>query len=178
MGVKSLGYLGFESQRRDEWRAFMTDVVGLMDVTEGDGELRFRMDDHAWRFAVQDGDAEDLAYVGLDAGSLADLDALAEQLTASGYSAERNDELAAQRGVNQLIVSTDPDGLQVELYCGKTELGEVPFASPAGVSGFLQSMAFRCRKPTADFVSRGDVTGVLQPPPGRADGRSRRRQRV
>ncbi len=31
----------------------MTSVVGLMDVSS-DGELRFRMDDHAWRSAVRE----------------------------------------------------------------------------------------------------------------------------
>lgn len=146
MGVKSLGYLGFESNQRDEWRDYMTAVVGLMDVSAEEGdeqgdephdELRFRMDDHAWRFAVQPGEAEDLAYAGFDAGGADSLDALEERLRKAGFEAKRDTDLAAHRGVSDLVVTTDPDGLQVELYCGKTELGEVPFASPAGVSGFI-----------------------------------------
>lgn len=137
MGIKSLGYLGFESNKRDEWRDYLTNAIGLMDVSDGDAELRFRMDDHAWRIAVQPGEAEDLAYAGFDAGSGASLDALAAQLEAAGCSAARDEALAAERGVSELVVTTDPDGLQVELYCGKTEHAETPFVSPAGVSGFV-----------------------------------------
>jgi biphenyl-2,3-diol 1,2-dioxygenase len=115
----------------------MTDVLGLMDVSGDDGTLRFRMDDHAWRFAVQEGEAEDVAHIGFDAGSSASLTELESRLKAAGFSATRDEALAADRGVSELVTTTDSDGLAVELYCGKTENAEVPFASPAGVSGFV-----------------------------------------
>ena len=128
---------GIQSNKLDEWRDYMTRILGLMDVSEDDDNLRFRMDDLSWRIAIEKGDAEDLAYVGLDAGSRADFDALCHQLDHAGHPAENNPERAKARGVRELAVVHDPDGLAVEIYCGKTECAEVPFASPAGVSGFV-----------------------------------------
>ena len=46
-------------------------------------------------------------------------------------------ELANRRGVLDIISLTDPFGLPIEIYYGATEAFNKPFASPAGVSGFL-----------------------------------------
>ena len=67
MNIKSLGYIGIESMKMDEWRSYCTDFMGLMDVSPGANELRFRMDDLGWRISIKEGDKEDLAFAGFDA---------------------------------------------------------------------------------------------------------------
>ena len=137
MNVRSLGYIGIESMKLDEWRTYCTDFLGLMDMSAGADELRFRMDDQGWRIGIQQGEKEDLIFAGFDVRDQETLSAICDQLASLGYEAVNNEELAAQRGVAALCTVTDPDGLQVELYSGATEIAEVPFASPAGVSGFI-----------------------------------------
>ena len=137
MNVRSLGYIGIESMKLDEWRTYCTDFLGLMDMSAGADELRFRMDDQGWRIGIQPGEKEDLIFAGFDARDEDTLSAICGQLASVGYESVNNEELAAQRGVASLYTVADPDGLQVELYCGATEIAEVPFASPAGVSGFV-----------------------------------------
>jgi biphenyl-2,3-diol 1,2-dioxygenase len=137
MNVGSLGYIGIESMKLNEWRTYCTDFLGLMDMSDGAEELRFRLDDQQWRIGIQQGEREDLVFAGYDARDKATLTTICDQLTELGYEPARNEELAAVRGVASLYTVADPDGLQVELYYGATELAEVPFASPTGVTGFV-----------------------------------------
>ena len=137
MNVRSLGYIGIESNKLNEWRTYCIDFLGLMDMSRSDNELRFRLDDQSWRVCVQQGDSEDLIFAGYDARDEATLSAICDQLNSLGWEPEKNEELAAQRGVAVLYTVVDPDGLQVELYYGATEIAEVPFVSPAGTSGFV-----------------------------------------
>ncbi len=137
MKVKSLGYIGIESNKMDEWQSYCTNVLGLMEMEAPDNELRFRMDDLHWRIAVSRGDKEDLIYAGFDTRDSDRLNALVEQLATLGFKASEDAALATSRGVSCLYKVADPDGLQVELFYGATEIAEIPFISPAGVSGFL-----------------------------------------
>ena len=137
MNVKSLGYIGIESMNLEAWRTYCTSFLGLMDVSSSADELRFRMDDIGWRLCIQTGDKEDLVFAGYDARDSDTLSAIITQLATLGYEASENKKLANLRNVETLFVVSDPDGLQVELYYGATERSEIPFASPAGVSGFI-----------------------------------------
>ncbi len=137
MNVKSLGYIGIESMKMDEWRTYCTDFMGLMDVSAGSDELRFRMDDIGWRISIKEGDKEDLSFAGFDTRDGDTLLTVCEQLANLGFEVQEDESLASERNVATLYRVTDPDGLAVELYYGATEIAEQSFVSPAGVSGFV-----------------------------------------
>jgi 2,3-dihydroxybiphenyl 1,2-dioxygenase len=137
MKVKSLGYIGIESMKMNEWRTYCTDFMGLMEVSQKTDELRFRMDDIGWRISVNEGEKEDLSFAGFDARDRDTLLAICEQLANLGFEAQSDKDLARERNVASLYKVSDPDGMQVELYYGATEIAEQSFVSPAGVSGFV-----------------------------------------
>jgi len=137
MNVNCLGYMGITSEHLHAWQDFCCGFLGLMNVSGDDDALRFKMDDQAWRIAIEPGDKEDLSYVGFDVRNGNDLATICHQLTTLGYQVEADQNLAASRGVAVLMKTTDPDGLQVELYYGATENSEQVFVSPEGVSGFV-----------------------------------------
>jgi len=137
MKVRSLGYIGIESNNLQAWREFCSEFLGLMEVSEDSGSLRFKMDQQSWRLAIEPGEKEDLAYIGFHARNRDQLAAICEQLSALGYPLTEDAELAKSRQVAFLIKSQDPDGLQIELYTGATENTEQVFLSPKAVSGFV-----------------------------------------
>lgn len=138
MSIGSLGYLGFKVKDPSAWAAFATGVLGLMPADPGDGADRFRLDDLAWRIAVEPGEADDLAFLGLEVAGPAELEALRGRLVEAGVVVGNGDpDLLAQRKVVGLITCQDPDGLPVEIFYGPTLRTEVPFASPAGVGSFV-----------------------------------------
>jgi 2,3-dihydroxybiphenyl 1,2-dioxygenase len=135
MSVGSLGYLGFSVKDPGAFGAFATGVLGLMP---GETAGRYRLDDLAWRLAVEAGEADDVAYVGFEVTGRAELEALRARLTEAGVAVGNGDpDLLAQRGVLGLISCRDPEGLTVEIFYGPTLRTETPFASPAGVGAFV-----------------------------------------
>jgi 2,3-dihydroxybiphenyl 1,2-dioxygenase len=138
MSIGSLGYLGFQVKDAAAWEAFATGVLGLMPAEPAGDTRRFRLDDLAWRIAVEPGEADDLAYVGFEVAGPAELAAVGERLSEAGVAVGNgNPELLAERGVLGLISCQDPDGLAVEVFYGPTLRTETPFASPAGVTAFV-----------------------------------------
>lgn len=136
--VRSIAYLVLGSNRREEWRHFFTDFLGMEVSGRDDGTLAVRMDDHACRFLVQPGDAEDLWAAGFDVGNREELDALAEQLAAKGIEVHRGSaaELAS-RQVEGLIWFRDPEGLRLEVVCNPRIVAAVPFTSRLVPGGFV-----------------------------------------
>jgi 2,3-dihydroxybiphenyl 1,2-dioxygenase len=138
MSVSCLGYVGFKAKDMDAWSTFATDVLGLMPADARDGALRFRTDAQSWRLSVEPGAEDDIDFVGFEVAGREALDELAERLKAAGLVTGNDDaELAVERGVTGLVSCRDPQGLRVEIYYGPTERHETPFASAAGVSGFV-----------------------------------------
>jgi 2,3-dihydroxybiphenyl 1,2-dioxygenase len=138
VAVSSLGYLGFQVSRLDEWEAFATGVLGLAVAERGaGGALALRLDDYRQRIVLEPGEADDLAFIGWEVGSGEDLEALRRRLEEAGVAvAEAAPEEAAQRRVAGLIGFTDPNGVPTELFHGP-ELAPEPFASPLVPSGFV-----------------------------------------
>lgn len=134
MSVIGLGYIGLNVSDPDAWMAWAADFLGLMEGPAApSGVRRLRLDDHAWRIAIEPGDQDDLAWIGLEVAGRDELAALREKLTAAGVAIEDADEaLLAERGVVGLVRCQDPGGLGVELYYGPTHYSHVPFASPVG----------------------------------------------
>ena len=138
MTIGSLGYVGFSVKDPEAWSAFATGVLGLMPGEPAGGAQRYRLDDLAWRIAVEPGEADDLAYVGFEVAGPTELEAVRERLTAAGVVVGNGDpDLLAERGVLGLVSCLDPDGLKVEVYYGPTVRTETPFVSPAAVGGFV-----------------------------------------
>ena len=138
MSIGSLGYLGLQVKDAAAWGAFATGVLGLMAGEPAGETRRFRLDDLAWRIAVEPGDADDVAYVGFEVAGAAELEAVRGRLTEGGVAVGNGDPaLIAERGVLDLISCQDPDGLAVEVFYGPTLRSETPFVSPAGVAAFV-----------------------------------------
>lgn len=136
MSIGSLGYLGLKVKEPRAFAEFATGVLGMMPV-EGETQ-RFRLDELAWRIAVEPGDADDVAYLGFEVAGAAELDSVRVRLTRAGVAVGNTDPGAiAERGVLGLVSCHDPDGLPVEIFYGPTLRTEAPFVSPAGVSRFV-----------------------------------------
>ena len=135
MSIGSLGYLGLTVKDPDAFAAFATGVLGLMP---GEAPARYRLDEAAWRIAVEPGEADDVAFVGFEVAGPAELEAMRQRLAGAGVAVDNGDpDLLAERGVVGLIRCQDPDGLPVEIFYGPTLRTETPFASPVGVAGFV-----------------------------------------
>lgn len=138
MGVASLGYIGFEVSDLDAWHSYLTDFLGLMAGKRNGASARYRMDDRAFRIQLEQGKADDISFIGLEVETLEGLQELRERLEKAGVRhSPASDNLKKERGVRDLLVLTDPAGLQVEVYAGATALTNMPFHSPTGVSGFM-----------------------------------------
>ncbi len=136
--VAQLGYLGFEVSDVPAWEAFATRVLGLeVAVRAPDGGLCFRLDDHAWRFAVAPGPADDLAFVGWQVDDASDLDALTQRLRAAGVEVRPGTPSQCDsRGVEAMVAFEDPAGNPMELFHGP-RVAETPFTSRRMPSGFV-----------------------------------------
>ncbi|HXQ16767.1 MAG TPA: VOC family protein [Caulobacteraceae bacterium] len=138
MSIGSLGYLGLKVKDPDAWSAFATGVLGLMPGEAAAGAPRFRLDEHAWRIALETGEADDVSYLGFEVAGAAELAAVAQRLAEAGVAVGNGDPaLRAERGVLGLATCQDPDGLAVEIYYGATLRTETPFVSPAAVASFV-----------------------------------------
>jgi biphenyl-2,3-diol 1,2-dioxygenase len=136
--ISSLGYLGLGVKDLDAWEKFGTQILGLQSAGIGDdGLLRLRMDEYAYRFALHKDDADDLAYIGWEVADSAALHGVAERLRVAGVSVEQGSaELAAARGVAELVRFSDPNGVASEVFYGPSVEFEKPFHSPRAISGF------------------------------------------
>src|SRR5258708_2154675 len=124
-----LGYVVFQVQDVAAWERFGREVLGLVPVAARAGTLAFRLDGHAQRILVEPGPANDLAAVGLELDSEAELDALARR-----FDARPGDP--GTRRVQKLHLLQDPSGIPVEL-CWDAEHAPDPFVSPVVRSGFV-----------------------------------------
>jgi biphenyl-2,3-diol 1,2-dioxygenase len=87
MTIGSLGYLGFQVKDTAAWDAFATGVLGLMPGEPAGAARRYRLDDLAWRIAVEPGDSDDLAYAGFEVAGPAELETVRNRLSETGIAA-------------------------------------------------------------------------------------------
>jgi len=137
VGVRSLGYLRIDSPRVEEWRAFGTDVLGLMPVEDPQpGTVAFRTDLYPPRLVVSQAPEARLAAVGLEVRDRRELEALVEAVHAAGIKTqEGSPEECAARRVTGLARFEDPAGAPIELFYGPV-LDHVPVHTPL-VSRFV-----------------------------------------
>jgi len=132
-----LGYLGLEVSDPDAWRHFATDVLGLaVGEPRHDGALTLRMDENEFRILLMAGARDDVACLGWEVADGAALDAMKKRLTDAGV-AFRSGSAAetSARGVREMIVLEDPDGVRTEI-CHGPALASRAFQSNRIRSGF------------------------------------------
>lgn len=150
-GDVQLGYLVVETQRFEDWRRFGADAVGLHVDTLGANALRFRVDEHACRFLIQRGPAEDIQAVGWQVDNHESFEQVLGRVTTAGVPVtEGTSEEAALRGVERLWRFPGPKGIIQEIFTR-------PLAAAAPLrmltSGFvtgdggLGHIAFTSKKP-------------------------------
>ncbi|MGW4051085.1 VOC family protein [Streptomyces sp. NPDC004779] len=133
MDMRALGYLRLETTRLDEWRRYTLDILGMVEAPGStDTTLLLRLDDRAYRLAIQAGESDRLLAAGWElanAGALADA---AAALEAAGVAVKHADAAElAERRVQGLIHLTDPCGNPLELYWGQAQ-DHTPLATPYG----------------------------------------------
>ncbi|MFD5767385.1 VOC family protein [Streptomyces sp. NPDC127049] len=133
MDMRALGYLRLETTRLDEWRRYTLDILGMVEAPGStDTTLLLRLDDRAYRLAIQSGESDRLLAAGWElanAGALADA---AAALEAAGVAVKHADAAElAERRVQGLIHLTDPCGNPLELYWGQAQ-DHTPLATPYG----------------------------------------------
>ena len=136
MAIAALGYAGIAARDLGAWQLFAETILGAQVDTDG-GCLALRVDERAWRVLIEQGEADDLSFLGWET---AGADSFAESLaalTALDVAAELRPDLARRRGVRELALFVDPAGVTCELYWGATTRLEKPFISPTGISGFV-----------------------------------------
>lgn len=136
--IESLGYIGFESPKAEEWLTFGPEVLGLELAGRGpDGAVRLRVDDAAHRIAIHPAERDDLAYLGWAVAGPSALDAAVVALEKQGLPVEPGDaELAALRGVAGLAWFVDPFGFRHELAWGQLAR-PASFRPGRAMSGFV-----------------------------------------
>jgi 2,3-dihydroxybiphenyl 1,2-dioxygenase len=134
VSVISLGYVGIGASDVSAWRAFAGEVLGCQVNDGPDGSLLLRIDDRAWRIAVEHDPSDDIIYAGWEVAGASELDAVCARVEAAGIPVKRDrGRLAKKRGVMALAQFTDPAGVPCELFWGATVNGKQPFVSPKGV---------------------------------------------
>lgn len=138
MIVKSLGYVIIETEKRAEWDAFMTDVVGAMKApTDEAGVSLYRVDERPFRFRVVDSNRDWLSAAGLEVSNRADLETLAARVEAAGRPVKwGTPEETAIRQVEAFFATSDPSDNGLEFFCG-SETADTPFVSPQGIPNFV-----------------------------------------
>ena len=116
-GHVHLGYAVIDTEKFAEWRRFGRDAIGMhLDETLPD-VMRFRLDDHACRFLVRRGSAEDVSALGWHIDDHRTFDEILARITRHGVPViEGTTEEAGMRGVERLVRFPGPNGLTQEIF--------------------------------------------------------------
>ena len=136
MELRSLGYIGVQSDRLDDWKSFATRLLGMQQVDRAGSMLAFRMDDRKQRLVVDSAPSGLQGFLGWEVAQAHDLDDLAARLEAAGVAVDWGSRaLAAQRCVTQLLVFHDPAGHRLEAFW-QPEIAPTAFVPGRPISGF------------------------------------------
>jgi 2,3-dihydroxybiphenyl 1,2-dioxygenase len=135
MTVRSLGYVGVDSGRLDDWREFGSAVIGMQVVPDTGESVHLRQDDRFSRWIVLPSDREGLGFIGWEVADSGALEEVRAALNVAGTSTrDGTDEERAERRVDGLLVSEDPAGNQIEFFHGQSAGHE--FVPGREMSGF------------------------------------------
>jgi 2,3-dihydroxybiphenyl 1,2-dioxygenase len=137
MELISLGYIGVNSSRLEDWSSYATTLLGMQQVDAAGGVRAFRMDDRRQRLVVTDTGDEGLAFLGWEVADAAALDRLAARLEANGIAVRHGERrLADERHVTGLITFADPQGNRLEAFYGPA-IADTKFTPGRPISGFV-----------------------------------------
>ena len=117
MLLQSLGYVGVETTRLDEWRVFGPRIMGLEVADATASSLAFRMDDRKQRILVDQGSADGAVFYGWEVADGDALERLAARLDRAGVRVEAMSRAAAdRRQVGRGLCFLDPSGNRHEAF--------------------------------------------------------------
>jgi 2,3-dihydroxybiphenyl 1,2-dioxygenase len=134
-----LAYLEIEASDLAAWRNFAQTILSA-EVLEGptDRTLLLRIDDRSFRIALREGPADDVVALGFEVDDRQALARVGEALRAADCAMRPGSaELAASRGVVELLAAADPMGLTLEFSYGALARPQAPFSPPRGHAGFV-----------------------------------------
>ncbi|MFE6923030.1 VOC family protein [Nocardia sp. NPDC057663] len=116
-GAVHLGYVVVQSERLTDWQRFGSDAIGMHVDRHSPDSLRFRLDDHACRFLIQRGPAEDVTALGWQIDDDDTFDRIVARIADRGVPiVEGNPDQAALRGVERLWRFAGPKGIAQEIF--------------------------------------------------------------
>lgn len=138
MTIKQLGYFVFEVSDLAEWERFASHVLGVQIVDrQEDGGFGMRIDDYARRFFVQPGELDDLAVLGLEVETAAEVEQVAERVRAAGREVTvGGPALVEARGVAGLVSFEAPGGVTFEIFHGP-QRSDAPVVSETVATHFI-----------------------------------------
>ena len=80
MAVKSLSYIGVNSDKLEDWSDYSENCLGMQRIDRGKGSLSFRMDDHKQRLAITGDTGDSVAFIGWEVEKKEDLKNYAAKL--------------------------------------------------------------------------------------------------
>lgn len=132
--VRALGYLGLSTDDLQGWRDLAGPLLAAQPTERDDDAIDIRLDRREWRVRISETGTNDLQFAGWEVADDRELDGLVSDLAAAGYTfTEASEAQRSDRGVQRLVVGTDPDGNAVELFHSAAVSGDA-FVSPHGVS--------------------------------------------
>ncbi|BFM08202.1 VOC family protein [Halioxenophilus aromaticivorans] len=120
MNIISIGYIGFETSKIEQWRSYGPEVMGFQiapSPSQDPDSLYFKMDDRRNRITLHPGKIDRLTYIGWEVRNRMDFIAAIEKFKQHNVDITIGDqELCERRGVKELIRFKDPVGYQHELF--------------------------------------------------------------
>lgn len=135
--VSELGYIGVGISNTKAWHDLAANVLGMQIIRgEETGVSYLRMDEYHHRLELRSGDSDDLEFVGWEVPDTDNLQRVARQLEDGGVKVTpgTRDE-ADRRHVVDLFKCVDPNGIPIEVYCGRP-INPMPFHPARPMSGF------------------------------------------
>ena len=136
MAITSLGYIGVNSEKSEDWQSYASGFLGMMAIDRGKGFQAFRMDNYQQRLMISRSSEDNPGFLGWEVSDTAALDRLAARLSDNGVELHAGSAaLADQRAVGQLVWFLDPEGNRNELFVDPL-IDKQPFKPGRAISGF------------------------------------------
>ena len=134
--VIELAYIELGVSSIPDWQKYAENVLGVAQEQTDDG-VQLRYDQEAWRISLKASGEDDILCAGFKVASKADIRDIGIRLKSQGVEVtEGTQEQCLTRGVDEMLICFDPDGLRIELFVGERSTSS-SFVSPRGVSGFV-----------------------------------------
>lgn len=138
MRVARLGYVRVGLNTPQSWLDIVCGLLGMETVDRDDkDDAKFvKMDDHPFRYMIEVSEEERLLACGWEFESKAEWRSALQVLEQAGVAYEKGSSAeAARRCVTEFAQLSDPAGNTLEIYYGRTEMGD-PYTPQMDVKGF------------------------------------------